>query len=101
MLSSTDYVDKMADYLNDSPSFCTLHEDPTETFLQRVSAWSQKWLSEGEINDTVVDFVTNHSAQPAKNMVLLKHIRQAVNLGLLRQDPIRLRSTYLASWKSF
>ena len=49
-----------------------VHEDPTDTFLQRVSAWSQKWLSEGEINDTVVDFVTNHSAQSAKNDGLVK-----------------------------
>ena len=44
----------------------------TETFLQRVSAWSQKWLSEGEINNTVADFVTNHTAQPAKNYGLVK-----------------------------
>ena len=55
LLNSTNYVDKMEDYLNGNPSFCTLHEDPTKTFLQRVSAWSQKWLSPGEINDTVVD----------------------------------------------
>ena len=53
-------------------SFCNLREDPTETFSQRVSAWSQKLLSEREINDTVVDFVTNHSAQPAKNYGLIK-----------------------------
>ena len=72
LLNSTDYVDKMKDYLNDNPRFCTLHEDPTKSFLQRVSAWSQKWLSEGEINDTVVDFVTNHSAHPGKNYGLVK-----------------------------
>ena len=72
LLNSTDYVYKMEDYLNDSPSFCTSYEDPTDTFLRRVSAWSQKWLSKGEINDTVVDFVTNHSAQPAKKYGLLK-----------------------------
>ena len=29
-------------------------------------------MSEGEINDTVVGFVANHSAQPAKNYVLVK-----------------------------
>ena len=29
-------------------------------------------MSKGEINDTVVDFVTNHSAQPAKNYGLVK-----------------------------
>ena len=29
-------------------------------------------MFEGEINDTVVDFVTNHSAQPAKNYGLVK-----------------------------
>ena len=62
LLNSTDYVDKMEDYVNDNPSFCTLYDDPTDTFLQRVSTWSQKWLSKGEINDTVVDFVTNQSA---------------------------------------
>ena len=72
LLNSMDYVDKMEDYLNDNPSLCTLYEDPTDTFLQRVSAWSQNWLSKGEINDTVVDFVTNHSAQPAKNYGLVK-----------------------------
>ena len=33
LLNSTDYVDKMKDYFNDNPSFCTLHEDPTDTFL--------------------------------------------------------------------
>ena len=68
----------------------------TETFLQRVSAWSQKWLSEGEINNTVADFVTNHTAQPAKIMVLY-----AVNLGLLRQDPIWLQSICPLSQESF
>ena len=29
-------------------------------------------MSKGEINDTVVDFVTNHTAQPAKNYGLVK-----------------------------
>ena len=72
MLNSTDYVDKMDDYFNDNLSFCTLSEDPTDTVLQRGSAWSLKWLSEGEINDIVLDFVTNHNAQPAKNYGLLK-----------------------------
>ena len=83
LLNSTDYVDKMEDYLNDNPSFCTLYEDPTDTFLQRVSAWSQKWLSKGEINDTVIDFVTNHSAQPAKNYGLVKTHKPGCKLRVI------------------
>ena len=34
LLNSTNYVDKMEDYLNDNPSFSTLHEDPTDTFCK-------------------------------------------------------------------
>ena len=72
LLNSTDYVNKMEDYLNDNPSFVLHMKIPQIPFCKEFQPWSQKWLSKGEINDTVVDFVTNHSAQPAKSYGLVK-----------------------------
>ena len=45
---------------------------PPIPFCKEFQPGAKKWLSQGEINDTVVDFVTNHSAQPAKKYSLVK-----------------------------
>ena len=47
--------------------------------LNRTDYADKMWLSEGEINDTVVDFVTSHSAQPAKNYSLVKTHKPGCN----------------------
>ena len=72
ILNSTDYVDKMDRYLKNNANFSKLDFDITETIMTKVDNWAKEWFLKGEINQTVVDFVCNVQAKPAKNYGLVK-----------------------------
>ena len=40
--------------------------------MTKVDNWAKEWFLKGEINQTVVDFVCNVQAKPAKNYGLVK-----------------------------
>ena len=59
-------------YLRNNANFSKLDFDITETIMTKVDNWAKEWFLKGEINQTVVDFLCNVQAKPAKNYGLVK-----------------------------
>ena len=70
-------VDKVTDKIKaqeqiDRSSFITLNHDPTESHIQSVKEWAEKWYKSEQISKEWMDYVINVEAQPGKNSVMYK-----------------------------
>ena len=64
-------------------SFTELDHDPTESHIQKVVDWAEKWHSNGQINKQWKEFIINRDSKPGKNSTLYKTHKAGTPVRLL------------------
>ena len=60
-----------------------VEEDPTQTMIDKVENWCEKWTSEGHLSEAWASFIVNKDAKAAKNCPLYKTHKSDIPVRVL------------------
>ena len=64
-------------------SMVRVDEDPTQTMIDKVENWCEKWNSEGHLSEAWASFIVNKDAKAAKNCPLYKTHKSDIPVRVL------------------
>ena len=83
ILDKKEYSSKMLGQLENPIHHNKLHADPSASFVNTISEWSNKWLQKGQIDQNIANWVVNNKTKPGKAFSTIKTHKEGNPLRLI------------------
>ena len=71
-MKDSDFDVKIESQLGDPKHYLPLIQNPSNDYTSQIESWANKWINKKAIPETILKFVVNRKATPAKAKGLIK-----------------------------